>query len=180
MQMAPFLPTFNLLQSGFSLGILALSPFGSALPPLLLNMGCPLLLFGLCAFEGLQLTMPMFALTLVFLLISLLFSSYHQDSLDCGTLYHSLGFLLCFHWTTIFGSYGWEYLFGFLTYPSCKWFTTDAFLPTAWHAIASSGPPDALVIQLGENDLPRHIGVNLSLALLADLQVLHSWLLWVE
>lgn len=53
-----------------------------------------------------------------------------------------------------------------------------SFLPNMLHAVASSSPPDALVIQLGENYPLGQKGVDLALAIMTDLEDIWVWLPW--
>lgn len=57
------------------------------------------------------------------------------------------------------------------------------FLPTLLHAVAFPGPPDAIVIKLGENNLPEWKGIDLALGIMLDLhelegQLPHTQLFW--
>lgn len=61
----------------------------------------------------------------------------------------------------------------------------NAFVLTVLCAVTHMGLPEALMIPLGENDLPSQKGVDLTMAIIADLQDLHPQLphtqfLWSE
>lgn len=52
-----------------------------------------------------------------------------------------------------------------------KW---NDLLPTISLKVSLLGAPDALIIQLGENDLPEQKGVDLSITMTADLHTLNA------
>ncbi|KAJ7329625.1 hypothetical protein JRQ81_015799, partial [Phrynocephalus forsythii] len=49
-----------------------------------------------------------------------------------------------------------------------------AFIPMLWKKLKSEGPPDLLVIQIGENDLVSQKSLDLALSIKAGIELIHD------
>lgn len=71
-------------------------------------------------------------------------------------------------WLQVAGMYSWPDGMVNIRWMSCRRMSSSQFMPVLWQQIRARGPPNVLVRQLVENDLPGVKGLDLTYSIKAD------------